>query len=61
MEEEELFTISFGGHFYKVTESMAREIFTALIETPPIDYEKSMEEANEIADNIRKMKDEGNY
>lgn len=59
--EEELVTISLGGHIYQIPRCNGKHIFATILATPPIDYEKSIEKANEIADKIRKMKDEGNY
>lgn len=59
--EEELVSICLGGKFYDVPKSIAKSIFNTVLETPPIDHEKYRKEADDIADKIRQLKEDGNY
>lgn len=59
--EEEMITICLGGQSCKVPKSIAKNIFNTILETPPIDYEKSQEEADQIASKIRELKEKGTY
>lgn len=59
--EEEMTTICLGGQLCEVPKSIAKNIFNAILETPPIDYEKNQEEVDQIIAEIREAKEKGTY
>lgn len=59
MEEEII--ICLGGQLYKVSENIAKNIFTTIIKTPPIDYEKNQKEINDILLKIKEAKENNTY